>query len=184
MVSGFQRSSRNLDSVVSQLRTATKSLQVGWLEASRYDDGTPVAGIAAIQEFGSAGRGIPPRPFMRPAIADNKDKWKDTFAQLVRQWIAGSGSYDNVLTTIGLVAEGDIRESIIDGNHTPLSPITLALRRLRRDGVPIGASTVGAVAAAVNEGMTGPGQLGEPDGNTDPLRETGVMIATLTHEVI
>ncbi len=43
---------------------------------------------------------------------------------------------------------------------------------------------VGAVGAAIAAGETAPGQLGDQSfGNKDPLRDTGYMIATLTHEV-
>jgi hypothetical protein len=46
-------------------------LQVGFMEnADPYPDGTPVALVAAVQEFGSPSNGIPPRPFMRPAVAE------------------------------------------------------------------------------------------------------------------
>ncbi len=54
----------NLKRLQKALSAADKSdLQVGWFESAKYDDGTPVAGVAAIQEFGSAKNRIPPRPF-------------------------------------------------------------------------------------------------------------------------
>ena len=50
-----------------------REIQVGFFETAVYPDGTPIAYVAAIQEFGHGA--IPPRPFLRPAAADNKDKW-------------------------------------------------------------------------------------------------------------
>lgn len=89
-----------------------------------------------------------------------------------------------MLTTVGLVVQADVKNAIVGGNHKPLSPVTLALRRLKNDNVPIGKKTVGMVAAAVARGETGPGELGQPFSNQDPLRDTGYMLATLTYEVI
>lgn len=167
--------------LADKLKQAKEKLQVGWFDGVNYGDGVPVAGIAALNEFGS--KTAPARPFMRPAIADNKAKWSGTYLQMARQWINGSGDYAGVLTTVGLVAEADIRNAITTGDHLALSPITLALRRLRNDNVPIGGKLIGAVAGAIAAGETGAGQLGQPSDNRDPLRETGYMIATLTHNV-
>ena len=167
--------------LADKLKEAKEQLQVGWFEGVAYDDGIPVAGVASANEFGT--NTVPPRPFFRPAIADNQDKWSETYRQMAARWIAGNGDYSGVLNTVGLVAVADVKNAIVSGNHAPLSPVTLALRKLRNDGVPIGAKTVRRVAAAVARGETGAGQLGEPFANRDPLRETGFMISTLTHEV-
>ncbi len=167
--------------LAEKLKQAKEKLQVGWFDGVNYEDGKPVAGIAALNEFGS--KTAPARPFIRPAVADNQSKWADIYAQMARQWISGSGDYAGVLTTVGLVAEADIRNAIVTGDHQALSPITLALRRLRNDNVPIGGKLIGAVAGAIAAGETGSGQLGQPSDNRDPLRETGYMIATLTHNV-
>ena len=45
-------------------------VRVGWFEESKYDDNTPVANVAFWQEYGTK-RGIPERPFMRPAAFKN-----------------------------------------------------------------------------------------------------------------
>jgi hypothetical protein len=167
--------------LAEKLKQAKEKLQVGWFDGVNYEDGIPVAGVAAANEFGT--KKVPARPFMRPAVSDNQSKWADVYAKMARQWIGGSGGYAGVLTTVGLVAEADIRNAIVTGDHLALSPVTLALRRLRNDNVPIGVDTVRKVAAAIAAGETGSGQLGQPSDNRDPLRETGYMIATLTHNV-
>jgi hypothetical protein len=171
----------NVRGLAEKLKAATEKLQVGWFEGAKYSDNTPVAGVAALNEFGS--KTAPARPFFRPAIADNQGKWAEIYADRAKQWIGGSGAYAGVLTTVGLVAEADVKDAIVSGDHLALSPVTLALRRLRNDGVPIGGKVVGMVASAVAQGKTGAGELGQPFSNQDPLRETGYMIATLTHEV-
>lgn len=167
--------------LAEKLKLAKDKLQVGWFQGAKYSDGLPVALVAAWQEFGT--KSAPARPFMRPAASDNKDKWADIYLGAARQWLQGNGPYRDVLTAVGLTAEADIKNAIVNGNHAPLSPVTLALRKLRNDGVKIGGALVGQVAAAVARGETGAGQLGQPFGNQDPLRDTGYMIATVTHEV-
>lgn len=168
-----------LKKLSKQLKEADKKdLQVGWFSSAKYDDDTPVAYVAALNEFGRHAR-----PFIRPAIAENKKDWNSTLEGAFKQMIAGNLTPDKAMTILGLQVEGDIKQSILSGDHAPLSPITLAIRRLKNDGVKIGKALVGEVAAAVARGETGPGQLGQPYGNTDPLRDTGYMLATVTHEV-
>lgn len=169
-----------LKKLSKQLKEADKKeLQVGWFSSAKYDDNTPVAYVAALNEFGRYAR-----PFIRPAIAENKKDWNSTIEVAFKKMLAGNLTPDKAMTILGLQVEGDIKQSIVSGDHAPLSPITLAIRRLKNDGgVKINATLVGMVADAVARGETGPGQLGQPSGNTDPLRDTGYMLATVTHEV-
>ena len=55
--------------------TSAATLNVGFFESSRYIEGTYVAEVARIQEYGSIK--IPPRPFFRNAIDNNMQKWLD-----------------------------------------------------------------------------------------------------------
>lgn len=181
MATRIQIDTSKIRGLSDKLRRANNELQVGWFPGANYDSGTPVAGVAAAQEFGT--KTAPARPFMRPAIAENKDKWAELYLQGAKQWLSGNLDYVSVLRGVGLQAEGDIKNQIVSGNHEPLSPITLAIRNLKNKNVPIGKRTIGMVAAAIAEGKTGPGELGQPYGNDTPLNDTGLMIASLTHEV-
>lgn len=175
-----------LKQLEKQLKAAhNKQLKAGWFESAKYDDGTPVAGIAAQNEFGNPKISIPARPFLRPTVESEKTNWAKKADALLGRVVEGKTSMADALGVLGVVVTADIKTGIAAGNHAPLSPITIALRRLRNDGVPIGGKLVGAVAGAIAEGKTGSGQLGDQTfGNTDPLRETGYMIATLSSEVI
>lgn len=170
-----------LDQLKAALKDVEKkSLQVGWFSSARYDDGTSVAGVAVLQELGS--KTAPPRPFFRPAIEANEAKWSDLLADGARAMVEGNVTADQVMNGLGLMVVGDVKNAI-NAPHLALSPVTLALRKLKNDGHTVGKGLVGAVAGAVARGETGAGQLGAPSGNTTPLNETGYMIATLTHEV-
>lgn len=161
-----------------------KEVAVGWFESARYDAETPVAFIASIQEFGTAGGGIPPRPFMRPTIANNKGAWIDLLAQQLKQVVKGGLSYTDVLDRLGGLTAGQIRQTISTLREPPLSPITLALRKQKLAGKKITGKTVGWTAAAIAAGETAKGQLGDSSGiNTKPLVFDGLLNETVTHEV-
>lgn len=124
--------------------------QVGWLDSSKYEDGTPVALAAATQEFGSAARGIPPRSFIRPAINEGRAEWS---AAAQSGFIAvANGRYTalNVIDLIGNAAAGLVRQKISELNSPPLDPVTIAARK--------------------RKGITG----------TKPLVATTLMLTTLT----
>lgn len=174
----------NLKALQQRLKSIDrKELQAGWFEGARYDDSTPVAGVAAIQEFGAPSRSIPPRPFFRPTIAEKSKSWSELVAEGAKAVINGQATYDQVMNGLGLQVVGDVQKTIVTSSYPELSPITLALRNLRDEGYQIGGALIGAVAEAIANGETGSGQLGEPSANTTPLNDTGIMIATMTYEV-
>jgi len=92
---------------------------------AKYPDGTSVAMIAAIQEWGAPSRGIPPRPFFRPMVAEGEQHWGSDVAN----WLKAK-NYDAVaaLTEVGHQMEDELRESIIAVTSPALSPVTLLLR--------------------------------------------------------
>lgn len=157
-----------------------ESLQVGWFDSANYDDSTPVAQVAFFQEFGT--KSAPPRPFFRPAVDENKNKWANLVESGASAVLEGRATMSNVFNGLGLTAQADIKNAITS-NHAALSPVTLALRKLRDDGHVINGTLVGAVAAAIERGETGPGQLGEASANNTPLNDTGIMLATLTYNL-
>lgn len=157
-----------------------KQMQVGWFSSANYKDGLPVAQVAFWQEYGT--KTAPPRPFFRPAIEDNQNKWGALVEDGFKAVIEGGATVDNVFNGLGLTVQADIKNAI-NSTHQALSPVTLALRKLRDDGYTINGSLVGAVADAVNKGETGSGQLGAPSSNTTPLNDTGIMIGTLTYNI-
>jgi hypothetical protein len=151
--------------------------QAGWFPSAKYEDGTPVAYVASIQEYGSPGNGIPPRSFMRTTITDKKGDWVRAMAEGMRAAIRGEIQPEQVLEQVGMLMASDMQTAIETGAFAPLSPITLMLRKWRREGRTITGKTVGDAAAAV---AAGEDYSGVP---TDPLRDTGLMIATLTSAV-
>ena len=151
--------------------------RVGWFPGAKYETGTPVAYVAAIQEFGSGP--IPPRPFFRPTIMAEENNWKQYAAQGAKAVLNGKATAHDVMDGLGERAQEDVKETINRITSPPLSPITLELRAMKHKnpGLKITGKTVGEAAARVRQ----PGyQLasGTPD---KPLIDTKTFITTLTH---
>ena len=149
---------------LAKIKLASKELGklnafVGWLESARYDDQTPVAGVAAVQEFGSPAKGIPPRPFMRVAIEENKREWRALIESGSRAIIAGNETADSVMEKLGLFVVGNIKTAISQVTSPALAQSTINARLRARANK----NTVGSL--------------------DKPLVDTGTMIATVTHEV-
>lgn len=98
------------------------TLEVGFLEGATYPDGTSVALVAAVQEFGAPSRNIPPRPFFRNMIAKEEGHWGDDVAALLK---AKEMDAKQALELMGEEIAGELRQSIVDTNDPPLAPATV-----------------------------------------------------------
>lgn len=151
-------------------------LRVGFLENAKYPNGTPVAMVAAIQDFGAPRAGIPPRPFFRNMIAAKQAEWPGAIAELLKD-----NDYNTQVTLdqAGYGIEGQLRESIIDTNQPPLSPVTLMLRKMKSQDQTL-VVTRGTVAIARARVEAGESTAGV---STKTLIETSHMINSTGHEV-
>jgi len=147
-----------------------REVAVGWLESAKYPDGTPVAYVAAIQEYGHAP--IPARPFMRPTVTNQSQTWGAIATKIAKT----ATSADQLLEVIGAKMAGDMRKAIAEVTDPPLSHLTLLARKHRQ--------TTGNKVSGGRE----LGEIAKADGDvsgvsTKPLVDTNVMFATLTHIV-
>lgn len=97
--------------------------KVGWFESAHYPDGTAVAYVATIHEFGT--EHIPARPFMRPAVQDNGPEWMQLLGQGAQRAAEGSISARDVLEMVTLKAAGDVAKKIEAVTSPALSPVTI-----------------------------------------------------------
>jgi len=146
------------------LKAALKQLdakvaKTGWFESSKYEDGTPVAYVAAIQELGSPSKNIPARPYLRQTIAKFKTLWIKIAALESKKILRGESTVDNALTILGSTAASNIQETISTGSFKPLKKSTIANRLRKRANK----KTVGSL--------------------DKPLVDTGYMLATVTYTV-
>lgn len=170
------------------------TLSVGFLENATYPDGKPVAQVAFWQEFGAPNAGIPPRPFFRTAIANNKEYWAEALASLLKH---NEFNVRKSLAGLGQVIQQDIKDSITEIVAPPLSQVTLMLRlmkklntdspfmadkslrkgRVKGDAFKVTGATVGVAAHLVKEGFAASGV------STKPLIDTGVMQQAVDYRI-
>lgn len=110
---------------ITEGMTKASVVDVGFLGDATYPDGTSVALVATVQEFGSASRGIPPRPFFRHMVAAKKGEWPDAARHLLVD-----NNYDatRTLQQLGQGIKGQLQQSIVDTNSPPLAPATIAAK--------------------------------------------------------
>ena len=122
--------SEALERLADQMNRA--KLEVGFFDTAKYPDGTPVAYVAAIQEFGHPEGNIPSRPFFRNAIKANEQKWGETAGRLIASAVEGKIPKGQALDRLGALMAGDVQESILDGDFEPLKQATLDARQSKK----------------------------------------------------
>lgn len=155
---------------------ADKQAKIGWPEGKQYPDGTPVAYVAAIQNFGVPEKSIPSRPMLKPTVNENKQRWAKIMETLTKRVANGDLDAFDALDGMGRVAAMDLQATIAQINEPELSPITVLLRKWRKEGRTISGKTVGEAAQAIADGV-------EPGSDNKPLNDTGYMIASVAHGV-
>ena len=133
----------------------TQHVHVGFLETAKYESGTPVAYVAAIHEYGCPEVNIPPRPFFAPTVAARQTEWQALAKQLGKEVLAGNRTSAQLLEALGLVAAGNVAETITAVTSPALAESTI-INRLRRRAVG------------------SPGNIGKP------LVDTGILLSSVT----
>lgn len=173
---GFDTS--KINAALSRLPKQFKGQQakIGWPSGKQYPDGTPVAYVAAIQNFGVPEKSIPPRPMLKPTVEQNQARWAQLMQNMTREVAHGGMDAFDALDTLGRVAAMDLQAMIAQINEPELSPVTVLLRKWRKAGRTITGKTVGEAAQAIADGV-------DPGSDNKPLNDTGYLIASVTHGV-
>lgn len=152
------------------------TLNVGFLEDATYPDGTSVATVAAIQNFGAPAVGIPPRPYFTNMVRRYRETWGPAVGKLLK---ANDMDAPAALATMGLVIKGELQQQIVETMGPPLSPVTLMLRKMKKDNPDLVVS--GATVAEARQRV----DAGESYGgvSTKPLVDTGHLLASVDSEV-
>ncbi len=118
-----RRGGKKLERVLREAgKGGVSGVAVGFFSTARYEDGTPVAAVAAWNEFGT--ETIPERPFFRRALAEAEDG-------IIRVLKAGIDTEkmvvdDRLAGRVGAYVQGEIQESITALREPPNAPETIA----------------------------------------------------------
>lgn len=172
-ITGGDKLRAKLEEISKNLKKGA-DLSVGFLENATYPDGTLVAMVAAIQEYGAPRARIPPRPFFRTMIAEKSGEWPAAIGGLLAEH-----NYDveKVLNLAGAAIAGQLRQSIIAVQAPPLSPLTLMLRKMKSEGIEITGKSLAIARQRLDSGESVGGVA------TKPLVETGNLLQSIDWEV-
>jgi len=106
-------------------------MEAGFIDGAAYPDGESVASVAKDNEYGVMQDNQPPRPFMRPAVANNGKKWVSLFGSSIPGMFGGGLTLDESMGMLGEVVVTDIRKSIRAVTKPSLAPLTIAMRKAR-----------------------------------------------------
>lgn len=151
---------------------AKREVRVGFIDGATYPDGTTVATVAALNEFGAPAAGIPPRPFFSGMIRDKKGGWGDAMAAQLK---ATGYDIEVTLERMGLGIAGQLREAIEAFDQVPNSPVTDLLKQRFPTGDGVTFADVQQARADVAAGETAP--------SGKPLVWSGHLLASVGSEV-
>jgi len=125
-------------------------------------DGTSMALIASVHEFGSEKAGVPERSFIRATVDDKREEYTTVLRRIAAAAMRG-GSVRAGLHRLGLLVTADIQRTIRERIPPPLAEATIAkrLKRLGKSGQP----------------------KNDRFGGFTPLVDTGRLINSIRHEV-
>lgn len=113
----------SLDQALNRLVSRKEQhVKVGILDNSKYPDGTSVATVAFMNEYGTSK--IPPRPFFRQTISEQKSNW----TQLAKDAIQMGYSIEHTLGLVGAQMQSDLQYSIMSWTNPPNAPYTVAIK--------------------------------------------------------
>lgn len=126
----------NFDKVRAKLKEISEGFiqedaKVGWFPTAVYPNGTPVAYVALIQEMGAPAVHIPPRPFIKPTVNEQRAAWAAILRNGAKAVIKGKFTAHQVLEGVGIQAAGDIRKTISAIVSPPLAESTVKARARR-----------------------------------------------------
>lgn len=148
------------------------AVRAGFFEDATYPDGTSIAMVAALNNFGSGS--TPPRPFFTNAIKQHSAEWGEILGKLLDKT---GGDIAASLGTLGEIMVGNIKDSIVSTNSPPNSPVTNLLKQRFPKGAESG-MTPDDVWQAFSDAAAG-----ETAAPGKPLVWSGDMIHAVSYEV-
>ena len=115
-----------MEALAQRLLAGRERVMVGVPAGAREEDGTSIALIAAVHEFGSETASIPERSFGRTGIKHGQQQFAAVNFDSLKKVVNGSMSMHGALERLGEAAAGAVKEEITHGDFKPLKPATIA----------------------------------------------------------
>ena len=154
---------KGLKKYLQNIKDAKYETQVGIFEEASYSDGTPVAYVGYLNEYGDHN---PPRPFLKRTADEKQDEWCKMFQGILRSQGIKESSIRAAHDMVGQTASKDVVKTIkawSPNDPRPNKPATIAAK------------------ARKSAGAKGKNQQGNDP--TRVLHDTGVMINSITYKV-
>lgn len=127
---GFVKSSKWKDYLEKFINVRGSRVEVGFLpDGPKYDDGTPVAFVAGVHEFGSDN--VPQRPFIRSTVNNKGNEW----SAMVNAYLKENG-VEKTLEMLGEAAHRDMQNTIEEFIPPPLAKETIRRKTKKGNGNP------------------------------------------------
>ena len=115
----MKKTGEGLARALQRLQQDNVVLRVGIIESATYPDGESVAQVAFNNEYGTSS--IPPRPFFRQTIRNNKAGWSLSVQNLLK-----SHDAEAAMNLLGQHMQGQLVQTINGWNAPPNAPSTIA----------------------------------------------------------
>jgi hypothetical protein len=137
--------------------------KVGIPAGKTYPDGTSIAYVGVIQEFGAPEQNIPSRSWLRSTRNKKRAEWAKDLGEGAKAVVQRRISLDGMLDAVGAVAAADVVQTIAERIPPPLKPATIAARiaRARKTNPKFGTKSL-------------------PVTISQPLNDTGALIAHIS----
>lgn len=116
---------RGLMALSQRLAKLNKRVLIGVPAGPTEKDGTSMALVAAVNEFGSPENGIPERPFLRTGIRENYPRITRLNVRTLRQVTDGEMTASTALGLLGEIAVGGVKAKIAAGGFVANAPSTI-----------------------------------------------------------
>lgn len=121
----------DLDTLIRNAEKIGGHVEVGWLGNKTHIGGgggkrtITQADLAAIHVYGAPSRNIPARDPLTPAIEQNQDKYRTMIENSVLPILEGNMGVGMMWQLIGMAAQTDIQDYMVNGKFAPLKPKTI-----------------------------------------------------------
>lgn len=173
----------NLDAINARLEPLKKQVIQAGILGGQYEDGTNIAYVGSILNYGAPAANIPPRPFMSVTAASQGKEWTKLMGEGIAAVAAGQLTAEALMEQIGALMAADIQKTISEIQLPALSPITIMLRGMRSHDpdLKVTGKTVGEAAQRVKNGDTNYGATTKPLIPAEAEGGTGLLLKSISH---